>query len=121
MKIEIGKFFLRVGAFYIGRLPKPSEPEFLPELIVCSSHRQAREVRQSLPDDYRARGINVVWPTIAQLSYRTYPRITVLPGVDLDADVGGEGRLRTLLASRQQAFGGQSFIVDLTSKQGGQP
>lgn len=118
MKIEIGRFFLRVGWLYMGRLPASPEPEFLPELIVCRNHQQAQEVRQALPGDYRARRINVVWPTAAQISGANYPRITVLPGVDLDAGVGGEGRLRDLLICRQKMFGGQAFIVDLAGQRG---
>ena len=42
-----------------------------------------------------------------------WERITVLPGVDLDQNIGGEGPLYQLLRDRQRTFGSRAQFVSL--------
>lgn len=40
-------------------------------------------------------------------------RMFVMPGVDMEKDVGGEGKLRDLIRKRQATFGGKAKMIQL--------
>ena len=58
--------------------------------------------------------VRVVTPTAAEISSRTVRTIIVHPGVDLDQEIEGQGRLRDLLIKRQQTFGADARLLTLT-------
>lgn len=80
----------------------------LPEMIVCRDAQQAARLKHvGLHPDIR-----VVWPSRAALVSAPCAKITVLPGVDLQQDVDGQGSLESLLRSRQLTWGDRaSFVV----------
>ena len=57
--------------------------------------------------------VRVVTPTAAEISSRTVRTIIVHPGVDLDQEIEGQGRLRDLLIKRQQTFGADARLLTL--------
>ena len=93
---------------------KPEKaPEVISQLIVCKSEGQAREIRLTLRlagADHRTR---VISPRLSEIYGMVWERITVLPGVDLDQNIGGEGPLYQLLRDRQRTFGSRAQFVSL--------
>ena len=57
--------------------------------------------------------VRVVTPTASEISSRTVRTIIVHPGVDLDQEIDGQGRLRDLLIKRQQTFGADARLLTL--------
>ena len=57
--------------------------------------------------------VRVITPTAAEISSRTVRTIIVHPGVDLDQEIDGQGRLRDLLIKRQQTFGADARLLTL--------
>lgn len=57
--------------------------------------------------------VRVITPTVGEISSRTVRTIIVHPGVDLDQEIEGQGRLRDLLIRRQQTFGADARLLTL--------
>lgn len=55
----------------------------------------------------------MVTPHISQLRGRVYAKVTVLPGVDLEQDVGGAGSLRSILQHRQLMWRDRAILIVL--------
>ncbi len=101
---------LRIGKFYFGWGKPALDVRFLPEIVVCSDEQHAKFVRRQLG---RSQDVRVITPRISQICGITPAKITVMPGVDLDVDVIGEGSLRDLLRSRQAPWGDRAIFVEL--------
>ncbi|PZX03769.1 hypothetical protein [Celeribacter halophilus] len=101
---------IRIGKFYFGCGEPKRRLERLPELIVCRDELQARRIWRALPDGSKVR---VVTPRLEQILGTCPARVTVMPGVDLDMNVSGEGTLRGLLMSRMATWGDRACMVVL--------
>jgi len=101
---------IRLGKFYCGWAKPERELRYLPDLIICLNEKQAERIRGMLAPDAPVR---VVTPHISQLRGRVYAKVTVLPGVDLDQDVGGSGSLRSILEHRQLMWGDRAILIVL--------
>ncbi|WP_243612948.1 hypothetical protein [Shimia aestuarii] len=100
----------RIGKFYFGWGRPEIVERFRPEMIVCGDNLQASFVRRQIG---LRRDVKVVWPIMSQIIGVQAAKITVLPGVDLNRDVGGEGSLRAILKQRQQVFGDEAVWIEL--------
>lgn len=101
---------LRIGKLYFGWGKPAPDVRFLPEIMVCRDEQHAKFVRRQLGQSQEVR---VITPRISQICGISPAKITVMPGVDLDVDVLGEGSLRDLLRSRQAPWGNRAVFVEL--------
>lgn len=101
---------IRLGKFCFGWAKPERELRYLAELIIWLNEQQAQRIRQMLAPDAPVR---VVTPHISQLRGRVYAKVTVLPGVNLDQDVGGYGSLRSILEHRQLMWGDRAILIVL--------
>lgn len=102
----------RAAAYYARKGREADLPENLPELIVCRNEAHADRIRRQVRGHHH---ITVMSATsgLVPLLGKTYARVTVCEGVDLSADMGGEGHLGALLQKRQTTWGDRAVFVVL--------
>ena len=88
--------------------PEPVLGEY--EVIVCADHARASALRRKVPQSAKT---IIIWPATALISGISPRRVIVAPDVNLDQDVGGEGRLEDLLRQRQRLWGDKAVFIDL--------
>ena len=82
-----------------------------PELIICRDAAQADRVERQIGCDPRVRV--VVADHLMGLGSRTFAKVIVCEGVDLNYDAHGQGRLIDLIQMRQRTWGHQASIIAL--------
>ncbi len=89
----------------------PTAPRHLPTMIVCENAIHARHVRRLNKDKPWVRVARA--GSLIDLMGPTPARVIVAEGVDLDADVQGEGSLRGILRQRQLTWGEMAETIYL--------
>lgn len=84
-----------------------------PELIVCRNNNHAQWVRRQLGNQSNIHVISPDGDVAISLRGRTFAKVTVCEGVDLNRDVNGSGRLEALLRSRQGGWSDRAVFIVL--------
>lgn len=85
-----------------------------PVLIVCRDERHTRDVRAQIAASRAASNVCAANSrSLSDLSGAAVQVVVVSPGVDLTAEIGGEGCVGDLLTRRTRTYGKSAVWVEL--------